>query len=194
MAKIKTPELNDNELYEQFLDRKFPVFAHDYNTEHEACEFLGYLLAMNPQCKHVVEIGIFEGRTSLELIKHLPKDGTITLIDINDFRCPMLKAVCEKDKRVKFIQGNSLKVLPQLAKEGFKADFFFFDSVHEYQHQVAEFQAAERIASEGAIHAFHDSIHIEGVLRFVNWMRQWYHVVNLNTTENRGLAIARRGI
>lgn len=181
--------MNEQEVYKQLPEMNLDTFEHPYNTEQKCSEFIGSLVAMTG-AKVVIEVGIFEGRTSLELIKALPKGGKLILIDLNDNRCDALKSACSKRKDVEFIQGDSIEVLRSL--KGVKADLIFYDSVHEYGRQIVEFKAGEGVSHDKTMHAFHDSIHLPQIKAFVDWMRRWYDVVNLNTPEGRGLAVGVR--
>lgn len=178
--------MNELELYANRKDLDLGVFEHEYNTEKECSEFIGQLAQMT-NAKVVVEIGIFEGRTSLEIAKRLPEDGELYLLDLFDNRCPELKKLMQKNKRIKFIKGDSLDSLNNL---NIQADLVFYDSVHEFDHQVREFKLGESISHDRTIHAFHDSIHLPQIHEFVKWLRNWYNVVNLQTPDGRGLAIA----
>lgn len=160
-------------------------FDHGWNSEADASEFLGALIKMTG-AKTVIELGTFQGRTALEIIANLPKDGKAILIDIEDHRCDELKSLCD-GKRVAFIQESSLTAVPKLKVS---PDLVFIDSVHEFQHISKEVKAIERLGNPKCIYAFHDAIHIEEVFTFVKYLSQWYNVVTLPTSEGRGIAIA----
>jgi predicted O-methyltransferase YrrM len=157
-------------------------FSHGWNSEPEVGETLAALIKLTG-ARTIVECGTFQGATTLAMLKALPKDGRLITIDIEDNRCEALK----KDKKHEFILGPTLQVLTTL---NVKADLIFYDTVHEFEHQLREFKSGERLAAPICTHVFHDSIHVPGVLEFVKWMRNWYNVVNLPTPDNRGLAIA----
>lgn len=162
-------------------------FEHGWNSEADASEFIGALVKMTG-AKVVVELGTFQGRTAVEIIKNLPKDGKAILIDIEDHRLDSVKELC-KDNRVEFIQESSLTAVPKLTV---KPDLVFIDSVHTFAHISREVKAIERLRNDNCIYAFHDSIHIEEVATFVKWFSQWYNVVTLPTSEGRGISLAVR--
>lgn len=164
-----------------------------WTTELETGEFLASLIKMTG-AKHVVEIGVFKGFSSVQMIEALPKDGTYVGIDIEDLIIEELAHI-KKDKRVKFMFENSLDALPKLDK----ADLVFIDGLHEFDHNVKEFKLIEKFISKGGIVAVHDSEHIPDVLKFVNWLRNFPHfdIINLPTNDvyyhgySRGLALIR---
>lgn len=161
------------------------VFEHGWNSEADASEFLGALVKMTG-AKVVIELGTFQGRTALEIIANLPKDGKAILIDIEDHRCAQLKALCDGE-RVVFMKESSLTAVPKLKVS---PDLVFIDSVHEFTHISKEVKAIENLGNRNCIYAFHDSIHIAEVATFVKWMSQWYNVVTLPTSEGRGISLA----
>lgn len=161
-------------------------FEHGWNSEIETSQFIGALMKLTG-AKNVIEIGAFQGQTSLEIIKNLPKDGKVFLIDIEDHRCDELKELCD-DKRVIFMQESSFTAIPKIAD---KPDLVFIDSVHEYKHIAREVALVEALGNREVILAFHDSVHMQEVSSYLEWLRRWYNVTTLPTTQGRGLSIAR---
>lgn len=159
--------------------------THGWNSEADASEFIGALVKMTG-AKTVIEVGTFQGRTALEIIKNLPEGGKAILIDIEDHRCEELKELCDGEK-VRFIKESSMTALPKLKVS---PDLVFIDSVHEFEHIGREVKAIEKLGNRNCIYAFHDSIHMAEVATFVKWLSQWYNVVTLPTSEGRGISIA----
>lgn len=166
---------------------------HGWNSEQEVCNFIGSLISMT-KAKTVLEVGTFEGRTSLEMIKAVPLGGYVASIDIVEYMPAEIKAEIKKEAEGKvfdFFLGNSLKVIPTLPAAHF--DLVFIDGNHEYNHLMAEFKACERVLARGGVIAFHDSLHLPDVKRIVEYAASWgYSYVNLNTPEGRGLALVMR--
>lgn len=162
------------------------VFEHGWNSEIETSEFIGALMKMTG-ARVVVELGAFQGQTSLEIIKNLPKDGKAYLVDIEDHRCAELKALCDGE-RVIFMQESSFTAIPKIKD---KPDLVFIDSVHEFKHIGREVSLIEALDNRDCVLAFHDSIHMAQVRDYLKWLRGWYNVTTLPTTQGRGLSIAR---
>ena len=53
------------------------VARHDWNSEPDVCEFIGSLIKMH-KAANVLEIGVFEGETSIKMIQALPYGGKYT--------------------------------------------------------------------------------------------------------------------
>lgn len=86
---------------------------HGWNSELDVCQFIGSLIKMNGY-KNVLEIGVFEGETSVKMIEALPIGGKYTGIDIKDYRkIDFNKA----GKGWNFILGESIKVLANMPPE-----------------------------------------------------------------------------
>jgi predicted O-methyltransferase YrrM len=170
---------------------KKKVARHEWNSEDECGLFLASLIKMS-KYKTVIEIGVFEGETSRHLIKALPKGGQFIGIDINDYRTDVTKAAMSiGGKSIDFILGNSLDELNNLPKNHF--DLIFVDGDHTFEHVLTEFKLAENLVSDGGVIILHDTIHLEGPLRVVEYAQQLnYKSVTLNTTEGRGISIIHR--
>jgi cephalosporin hydroxylase len=67
------------------------------------------------------------------------------------------------------------------------------DGDHSYDHVLSEFYLVEKLVSNGGVIVYHDTIHLEGPKRLVEYATQYnYKNVTLNTTEGRGLSILHR--
>lgn len=165
---------------------------HGWNSEIEVGKFLAALMKMTG-AKSVVEIGVFEGETSAQIITALPKDGVFIGIDIEDLRAEKNKLLFSHGtKSISFIQENSLTVLKKkLPSDAF--DLIFVDGNHDWAHVLPEFKLIERVMKVTGLIVYHDSLHIEGPMEIVKYASQYgYQVVNLFTPEMRGLAILQR--
>jgi len=160
---------------------------HGWNSEPDVCEFIGSLIKMHG-AKTVLEIGVFEGETSVKMIDALPQGGYYAGIDINDHRKHKLE---RSGVAVDFILGESIKVIKGMPREHF--DFIFVDGDHSWANILPEFKEIERVIAKGGIIAYHDTLHIPDVselMRYVNHYK--YNVVTLNTSEGRGLSILQK--
>ena len=169
--------------------KKIP--RHDWNSEDECGAFMASIIKMSKYMT-VLEIGVFEGETTQHLIKALPKGGQYVGIDINDYRTAATKLYMQEGgKSIDFILGNSLDELNNLPKNHF--DLIFVDGDHSFEHVVEEFKLAENLVSDGGVIILHDTIHLEGPRRIVEYAEQLnYKSVTLNTTEGRGISILHR--
>ena len=160
---------------------------HGWNSEADVCQFIGSLIKMNGY-KNVLEIGVFEGETSVKMIEALPIGGKYTGIDINDYRkLDFNKA----GKGWNFILGESIKVLANMPEHHF--DFIFVDGDHSWENILPEFKEIERVIKPGGVIAYHDSIHIADVKKLIEYAHHYkYNTITLNTSEGRGLSIIQR--
>ena len=160
---------------------------HGWNSEIDVCQFIGSLIKMNGY-KNVLEIGVFEGETSVKMIEALPTGGKYTGIDINDYRkIDFNKA----GKGWNFILGESIKVLANMPEHHF--DFIFVDGDHSWDNILPEFKEIERVIKPGGVIAYHDTIHIADVKKLIEYVNHYkYNTITLNTSEGRGLSLIQR--
>jgi predicted O-methyltransferase YrrM len=160
---------------------------HGWNSEPDVCQFIGSLIKMNGY-KNVLEIGVFEGETSVKMIEALPIGGKYTGIDINDYRKLDFK---KAGKGWNFIIGESIKVLANMPEHHF--DFIFVDGDHSWDNILPEFKEIERVIKPGGVIAYHDTIHIADVKKLIEYAHHYkYNTVTLNTSEGRGLSLIQR--
>jgi predicted O-methyltransferase YrrM len=167
---------------------------HDWNSEKEVAEFLASLIKMT-KAKTFLEIGTFQGYTTVEIAKALPKDSYLVTIDIKDYITPdnnsELAKQSKQGKVIEFILEDSIYALPKLKDGHF--DVILIDSMHTFEHVIKEFKQCERLLAKGGTICMHDSIHIEDVAQIVAYAKHYgWNAINLNTTENRGLALLTR--
>jgi predicted O-methyltransferase YrrM len=167
------------------------VARHDWNSEDECGAFMASMIKMSKYMT-VLEIGVFEGETTQHLINALPKGGQYVGIDINDYRTEKTTALMEVGgKSIDFILGNSLDELNKLPKNHF--DLIFVDGDHSFGHVLQEFKLVEKLVSRGGVIVYHDTIHLDGPRKLVEYAAHFnYKNVTLNTTEGRGLSILHR--
>jgi predicted O-methyltransferase YrrM len=163
------------------------VARHDWNSEPDVCEFIGSLIKMH-KAANVLEIGVFEGETSIKMIEALPYGGKYTGIDINNYLKHDLNSF---GADVEFVLGESITLLKGYPANHF--DFIFVDGDHSWANILPEFKEVERVLAKGGILAYHDSIHIADVKKLMEYAAHYkYNVVTLNTSEGRGLSILKR--
>jgi len=167
------------------------VARNDWNSENECGLFMASLMKM-AKYSTVLEIGVFEGETAQHLINALPKGGLYVGIDINDYRTDATKLyMADGGKAIEFILGNSLTELSKLPTAHF--DLIFIDADHSFGHVLQEFKLAEKLVSRGGVIILHDTIHLEGPRKLVEYAAHYkYNTVTLNTTEGRGISILHR--
>lgn len=160
---------------------------HGWNSEPDVCEFIGSLIKMQG-AKAVLEIGVFEGETSVKMIEALPQGGYYAGIDINDHRKHKLE---RSGVAVDFILGESIKVIKGMPREHF--DFIFVDGDHSWANILPEFKEIELVIAKGGVIAYHDTLHIPDVSELMLYVNDYkYNVVTLNTSEGRGLSIIQK--
>ena len=160
---------------------------HGWNSEPDVCEFIGSLIKMHG-AKTVLEIGVFEGETSVKMIEALPQGGYYAGIDINDHRKHKLE---RSGVAGDFILGESIKAIKGMPSEHF--DFIFVDGDHSWANILPEFKEIERVIAKGGVIAYHDTLHIHDVSELMRYVKQDnYNVVTLNTSEGRGLSILQK--
>jgi len=160
---------------------------HGWNSEPDVCEFIGSLIKMQG-AKAVLEIGVFEGETSVKMIEALPIGGYYAGIDINDHRKHKLE---RSGVAVDFILGQSIPVMKSMPANHF--DFIFVDGDHSWANILPEFKELERVIANGGIIAYHDTLHIPDVSELMRYVNDYkYNVVTLNTSEGRGLSILQK--
>jgi predicted O-methyltransferase YrrM len=159
---------------------------HLWNSEAEVCTFVGGLVAMI-QPKRALEIGVFQGETSVEIIKNMPKDSFFAGIDIEDFRTSKWKS--NKGSIADFVKGSSTEASTYKDFSD-KFDFIFVDSMHHWQHILPEWKIVEKLLASGGVIAYHDTDHIEDVARLMEYIAHFgYNILKLRTPGNRGLTI-----
>jgi predicted O-methyltransferase YrrM len=160
---------------------------HEWNSEMDVGDFLAALISM-VGAKRVLEIGVFEGETSIKMIEAMPDGSYFVGNDITDYRKRLLK---KSGVVVDLLMGNSINVISQFEDEFF--DLIFVDADHSWDHILPEFQEVERIISKTGVIAYHDAIHIADIAQLMQHAKQYeYNVITLNTSEGRGLALIQR--
>lgn len=113
------------ELAEESLKEKIPVITNEVGRLLETMVFL-------IQPKNILEIGCGEGYSTYYIVKNL-ENGAYCGIDLNRKRLERAKRFISNgfpDKKISFIHGNALKLIPDLS-ENF--DFIFIDAAkYEY--------------------------------------------------------------
>ena len=155
-----------------------------WTSEVDVYDFIYSLIKMTG-AKNVMEIGVFEGYTSVKMIEALPKDGKFTGIDINNYLKNDLNSF---GVNVDFILGESINVMKSMEPKQF--DFIFVDGDHSWANILPEFKEVRKLIKPGGIIAYHDTIHLPDVKNLMNYIsKQNYNVITLKTSEMRGLSI-----
>jgi predicted O-methyltransferase YrrM len=163
----------------------------EFSSESEVSKFIGSLIKMS-KYRTALEIGVFKGETSIEIINALPNAGQYLGIDIGDYRnAEAEKAMQQGGKAIDFILGDSLNELTKLPKAHF--DFIFVDGNHTWNHILKEFKMVENLVARGGVIVYHDSIKIDDVSELIKYATQYkYKAVTLNTPEGHGLTILQK--
>jgi predicted O-methyltransferase YrrM len=160
----------------------------EFSSEAEVSKFIGSLIKMS-KYRTALEIGVFKGETSIQIIDALPNAGQYVGIDIGDYRSAEAeKAMEQGGKSIDFILGDSLSELTKLPKAHF--DFIFVDGNHTWNYILQEFKIVENLVARGGVIVYHDSIKIDDVSRLIKYaMHYQYKAVTLNTPDGHGLSI-----
>lgn len=160
---------------------------HEWSSEVEVCEFIASLIKMTG-AKTVLEIGVFEGETSIKMIEALPIGGYYAGIDVTDYRKHNLE---RGGVAVDFILSDSISALKKFPRGTF--DFIFVDGDHSWNTIFNEFKEVRQIISKNGVIAYHDSIHLHDVKQLMRVAVQYkYNVVTLNTSGGCGLSILQK--
>jgi predicted O-methyltransferase YrrM len=147
-----------------------------------------YSLIKMTCAKNVMEIGVFEGYTSIKMVEALPKDGKFTGIDINDYLKTDLKSI---GPEIDFILGESITVMQGMKPKQF--DFIFVDGDHHWENILPEFKEVVKLITPGGIIAYHDTIGIPDVKRLMEHVSKLnYNVITFKTSDNRGLSLIQK--
>ena len=147
-----------------------------------------YSLIKMTCAKNVMEIGVFEGYTSIKMVEALPKDGKFTGIDINDYLKTDLKSI---GPEIDFILGESITVMQGMKPKQF--DFIFVDGDHHWENILPEFNEVVKLITPGGIIAYHDTIGIPDVKRLMEHVSKLnYNVITFKTSDNRGLSLIQK--
>jgi predicted O-methyltransferase YrrM len=164
-----------------------PTQRHGWNSEVDVADFLAALISMTG-AKRVLEIGVFEGETSIKMIEAMPNGSYYVGNDITNYRKHVLK---KSGVVVDLLMGKSISVMSQFEDEFF--DLIFVDGDHSWANILPEFKEVERIISKTGVIAYHDAIHIPDVAELMRYANNFnYNVITLNTSEGRGLALIQR--
>jgi predicted O-methyltransferase YrrM len=158
-----------------------------WTSEIDVYDFIYSLIKMTG-AKNVMEIGVFEGYTSLRMVEALPKDGKFTGIDINDYLKNDLKSI---GREIDFILGESIKVMQGMKPKQF--DFIFVDGDHHWENILPEFTEVVKLIKPSGIIAYHDTIGIPDVKRLMEHISKLkYNVITFKTSDNRGLSLIQK--
>jgi len=89
--------------------------------------FIGFLLK-SIKAKRILELGTFTGYSALTMAEHIPADGEIITVDINQETVKLAKefwAKSEHGYKIKSVLGSGLDIIPTLTG---KFDFVFIDA------------------------------------------------------------------
>ena len=89
--------------------------------------FIGFLLK-SIKAKRILELGTFTGYSALTMAEHIPADGEIITVDINQETVKLAKefwAKSEHGHKIKSVLGSGLDIIPTLTG---KFDFVFIDA------------------------------------------------------------------
>jgi predicted O-methyltransferase YrrM len=190
--KVKAEE-TPMEIYglEPLPQKEKQLPPNEFSSELEVGKFIGSLIKMSKH-RTALEIGVFKGESSIQIIDALPSGGQYVGIDIGDYRSTDAEnAMQQGGKSIEFILGDSLNELRKLPKAHF--DLIFVDGNHTWNHILQEFKIVEGLVARGGVIVYHDSIKIDDVSQLVKYAMQFkYKAVTLNTPDGHGLSIIQK--
>ena len=147
-------------------------------------EFIGALIKLNNP-KSVLEIGVFEGAVTKEILKALSTEADYVGIDIKDSRELELKELM-KENQFKLIDSVSFLKLQQ--KETF--DFVFVDGNTSWAYLFQEFKLIEHALKSNAIIVYYNTKQLEGPRKLIQYAGHYkYKAITLNTFDGKGVSI-----
>ena len=112
------------------------------------------------------EIGINKGFFSQKIIE-LNKPKELHLIDINEEVINNSKLIFEKKNNIKYVIGDSRKILLEYPTNYF--DWVFIDTDHTYDTTKIEIEHCKRILKKDGVMLLHDYIPVEYVKSYETW-------------------------
>lgn len=154
--------------------------------------------------KRLLEIGTFDGNTTLQMALNSPEDALIHTIDLpaGEFEtsAPVLESdlqfIADEKKQIRKFQGTSIKQkvcqhfgdstsydFTKFTKEG-PLDFIFVDGGHSYACVQSDTENALRSLAENGCILWHDfTPHFGGVFQFLLELSQTLPLVHIEGTN-----------
>lgn len=153
--------------------------------------------------KNLLEIGTFNGNTTLQMALNAPEDAIIHTLDLPPLEVatkePVLTSdlpfILEKDKRqrkylnsrasfkIRQYLGDSTSYDFKLFAQNRLLDFVFIDGGHSYECVKSDTQKTLQLLAPGGIILWHDFIpHYSGIYRYLHELRQKLNVVHIKDT------------
>ena len=132
-------------------------------SAEEASVMYDFLCNQKPTM--VIEIGMAYGVSALTILSALQENGVGKLVSID----PYPKWESARQTALNYIELSGFSalhehihapsefVLPELASNGFSADFVYIDGHHGFDHAFLDFFYADKLLNSGGVMAFDDS-------------------------------------
>ena len=114
--------------------------------------------------KKVLEIGTSDGFGTIQMANMMDKGGELWTIDIEDKRNKDLINYRGKTN-IKFIKGDSNKILKELVNNNIQFDLIFIDGNHHYTKVKEDWENSKRMSK---FIVLHDAIQFKGVYRLLS--------------------------
>ena len=116
-------------------------------------------LAWSIDARDILELGAFEGLTTVALSKALP-EACITAIEHDANRAGVAKKriAFELCENVDVVQNDAIKFLRACIEIGLTFDFAFVDDDHTFAHVAEEVDLLKRVIRPGGMIVMHDVI------------------------------------
>ena len=141
--------------------------------------------------KHVLELGVLEGRSTLAFLSAVKEmGGHVTSIDIED--CPEARQAVMDEGLAPFwafIEQDDMT-----AGWDQPIDHLFIDTSHAYHHTLAELTKYEPFVRAGGLITLHDTISFPGVQRAIDdYLLGKPHLRQYSYFNNNGLGVIFKG-
>ena len=204
---LKTSQVKSLNVFE-LIDPKTEAILSNFQLKEGNVSYYELLIISSLVAFHkpkvVLEIGTFNGNTTLQMALNAPKEAIIHTLDLPPFEVttkePILKSdlpfVFEKEKKVrKYIKSQIEHKIKQylgdstaynfklFTKEGLP-EFVFIDGGHSYECVKSDTKKALEILAPGGIIIWHDFIpHYEGIYRYLHELSQELPLVHIKGTS-----------
>ena len=160
-------------------------------------------LIRNVQPAVVLEIGTFNGNTTLQLAANTPRATRIYTLDLpwdasalpesatgdiafiqSEKRKALRFAGTEQESKIKRLYGDSLSVNFSELLEGGKADFIFVDAGHSYECVKNDSEKSFSVLNKGGVIIWHDyGASWPSVYKYLNQLSKRKNLRNIEGTE-----------
>jgi predicted O-methyltransferase YrrM len=204
IAKGKIPACPINELVPHAPDIELRLFDPPVAGNASGFEIACLCaLARHLQPSVILEIGTFNGNTTLQLAANTPQSTRIYTLDLpwdacaspvagtgdiafitSEHRKALRFAGTEQESKIKRLYGDSLSVNFSDLLEGGTADFIFIDAGHSYECVMNDSEKSFSVLNKGGVIIWHDyGASWPSVYKYLNELANRKNLRNIEGTE-----------